>query len=344
IHLNPARRAAAPGQDVIKIQLEPGDNPLVLKVANAGGRWGAMAAITGPKPNLVGVETSSKPPAKLRLAPLQDPRQQKIAAALPGAAPAKPKKARRLLVFTLTRGFRHASIPTGVEALRQLGKQTGAYEVVHSEDIAIFEKKSLEKFDGICFLSTTGELFRHPRLDALQGDERKRALARQERLQQNLIDFVNSGKGFCGIHAATDTLYKFEEYGKMIGGYFDGHPWHEKVGVKVEEPEHRLVSFFGEEFTVTDEIYQIKAPYSRFQQRVLLSLDTMRTNMKKNGIRRKDDDFPISWVKPYGEGRVFYCSLGHRDEIFWNPKVLEHYLAGIQYVLGDLKVPDEPRK
>jgi type 1 glutamine amidotransferase len=125
-----------------------------------------------------------------------------------------------------------------------------------------------------------------------------------------------------------------------MGGLFAGHPWHEKVGIKIDDPDHPLVSVFAKRgFYVTDEIYQFRDPYSREDLRVLLSLDMSKTSAKGG---RKDGDYAVSWIHSVGEGRVFYCSLGHRDEIFWNPRILQHYLDGVQYALGDLKADDTP--
>jgi type 1 glutamine amidotransferase/HEAT repeat protein len=149
--------------------------------------------------------------------------------------------------------------------------------------------------------------------------------------------YIKTGKGIAGIHAATDCFYKWEEFGAMMGGYFDGHPWNEQVTLKLDDPEHPVnAAFGGKPFVVADEIYQFKDPYSRDNVRVLLSLDPSGTNMAKNGMKRDDGDYAVSWVREYGRGRLFYCSLGHRHEIFWNTPVLEHYLAGIQWALGDL--------
>ena len=151
------------------------------------------------------------------------------------------------------------------------------------------------------------------------------------------------GKGLIGIHAATDCFYKWSDFGELMGGYFDGHPWNEQVTIKLDDPGHPVnAAFGGQPFQVTDEIYQIRDPYSRERLRVLLSLDTTQTDMNKQGIKRTDGDFAVSWVRRHGRGRVFYCSLGHREEIFWNPQVLRHYLDGIQYACGDLFVHDNP--
>ncbi len=167
--------------------------------------------------------------------------------------------------------------------------------------------------------------------------------AREARAQKRFLDFVRNGKGLVGVHAATDALYQWPEYGELIGGYFSGHPWHEDVRVKLDDPGHPLLAAFsGQDFNVTDEIYQFRAPYSRDKLRVLLNLDVDKINMDKEGIKREDKDFAVAWIRAFGKGRVFYFSLGHRHEIFWNPSILRCCLDGIQYALGDLSADATP--
>jgi type 1 glutamine amidotransferase len=269
--------------------------------------------------------------------------QSRISAAAPKHAPAKPQKTRRLLVFTLCRGFSHASIPTGAAAFKILGEKTGAFTAVESDDIDMFRPEKLAQFDAVCLMSCTGELFLPPNLEQLPPDEQAAAHRRDELLKKSLLDFVSGGKGLIGIHAATDCFYQWPEYGELMGGYFDGHPWNEMVTVRLDEPNHPLnEAFGGKSFEIADEIYQFRAPYSREKLRVLLSLDPGKIDWLKSGIKRTDDDFAVSWIRQYGKGRVFYCSLGHRDEIFWNPQILQHYLAGIQFALGDLAADAAP--
>jgi len=268
-----------------------------------------------------------------------------IAKALPDKAFAKPLKARKVLIFSKTAGFRHASIPTGKLALTELGKKTGAYETVVSDDLANFEPKTIDQFDAIVFLSTTMDPF-SPSADALKGmsdADRKDAEDKVKRLQKSLLDFVKGGKGFVGIHAATDTFYNWSEYGDMVGAYFDGHPWGagQEVSIKVEpgQEKHPLVAMFeGKNVDFKEEIYQFKAPYDSKKYHMLLRLDTEKTNMKLGGIKRTDGDFGVAWAHSFGKGRVFYCSLGHNHEMYWNPTILRHYLAGIQWAIGDYKV------
>ena len=153
---------------------------------------------------------------------------------------------------------------------------------------------------------------------------------------------MKGGGGFVGIHAATDTFQSWPEYGRMIGGYFDGHPWGAgtDVSIKVEpgEEKHPLVAMFeGRNIDFKEEIYQLRDPYDSSKVHMLLRLDTERSNMDVRGIKRSDGDFGVAWARHWGKGRVFYCSLGHNDHIYWNGKVLRHYLAGIQWAMGDLE-------
>ena len=252
---------------------------------------------------------------------------QKIEQAMPAKARVEPAKPRKLLVFNLCKGFAHSSIPYGAKAFEIMGRKTGAFEAVVSEDPAVFAPDSLAQFDAVVFNNSTGELFDDPAL------------------KQGLLDFVKNGKGIVGVHAATDCFYKWADYGEMMGGYFWGHPWGGggTVTVKLDDPAHPLCAAFGGQgFDVNDEIYQIRDPYSREKLRVLLSLDTAKTDMKKGGIKRKDGDFAVSWIRSYGKGRVFYCSLGHNHHIFWTPALLEYYLDGIQFAMGDLEADTTP--
>ena len=258
---------------------------------------------------------------------------EKIAAGVPKSAPAKPSKPRKVLVFSKTAGFRHGSIPTGVEAMKQMGKSTGAFEVTATEDDSFFEPEKLKNFDAVLFLNTTGEVFK------------SKEAGREDRLKKSLVDFVKSGKGLIGTHSATDTYKKWKDFNDMMGGAFAGHPWHTKIRVKNLEPNHTLnAAFAGKDFEIADEIYQFrKDTASADERRMLLSLSGEIVD-KGKGNTGKEGLYPIAWLDKYGDGRIFYCSLGHRDEIYWNPVILKHYLAGIQYALGDLDAKAEPRK
>lgn len=254
---------------------------------------------------------------------------EKIREALPEEPCAQPEKPRKILVFAVTKGFRHASIPTGKLALDLMGEKTGAFEAVVSDDLANFEPGTIDQFDAVVFLNTTQNVF---------ADAPKE---KQEQLKASLMNFVKGGKGFVGIHAATDTFYNWGEYGEMINGYFDGHPWGAgtRVHVSVEpgKEDHLLARMFeGQPLEFEEEIYQLKDPYDSSAVDMLLRLDREKSDEVK-GIKRTDNDFGVAWAREWGEGRVFYCSLGHNHHIYWHPKVLRHYLAGIQWAMGDLE-------
>ena len=253
---------------------------------------------------------------------------QKVEAAMPTKATVTPKQPRKLLVFGLCEGFVHNSIPVGIKTFEIMGRKTGAFETFVSDDMAMFDPNNLNQFDAVLFENTTSLKFKDPR--------RRKAL----------MDFVKGGKGVIGIHAATDSFYNWPEAAEMMGGLFDGHPWNAggTWAVKLDEPSHPLnKAFGGKEFLINDEIYQFKAPYSRDKLRVLLSIEMRNErNLKVTGMHRKDNDYAIAWIRNFGNGRVFYCSLGHNSSIYWNKAVLQHYLAGVQFALGDLLADTTP--
>jgi HEAT repeat protein/type 1 glutamine amidotransferase len=273
--------------------------------------------------------------------PLTDQEKGRIDQALPRQAPRKPAKPRKILLTSLcvrdgkaVRG--HPAIPYGAYAIEQMGKRTGAYEVVASDDVELFRADTLRQFDAICFNNTLGVLFEDPAL------------------RESLLSFVAGGKGLIGFHAAAATFVQHPRYdfwpvfGQMLGGTENGgHPWGPKDNVtfKVDEPNHPLnAAFQGQGFALPEEIYQFQEPDLRGRLRVLLSIDTAKSapTGRVLAVRQADKDFPMTWIKPHGKGRVFYSSFGHNPEIFWHPRLLEHFLAGIQYALGDLPSDDKP--
>jgi type 1 glutamine amidotransferase len=289
---------------------------------------------------------------------------KQIEKALPDSAPAKPARPRKVLVFTLATGYVHSSIPVGAKAFEMLGQKTGAYTAVISSDPAMFEEDNLKQFDAVLLISTTGEGF------GLRGGEFAKLPAEKqayyERLRKNLLEYVGRGKGLMGIHAAGDSAYEWREYGKLMGGYFLSHPYYD-ITVKLDDPTSPInAAFKGTGFKFHDEMYVFREeplsrrykdkeePYSRDRLHILLSIDVPNSKIKpgplsaedkKAGYKeslRKDDDYAISWIQKVGSGRVFYCSLGHFDETYFNPVIMQHYLAGLQFALGDLECDTTP--
>jgi type 1 glutamine amidotransferase len=236
------------------------------------------------------------------------------------------------------RGSSDAILPLANYAFEQLGNKTGAYQAVFSNDVEMFRPEKLRDFDAICFLNTVGVLFEDAELKA------------------SLMKFISSGKGFIGIHDAIATFVQYPRYdqwpafGQMLGGTENGgHPWNgEVMAIKVDDPKSPLTAAFrGKDFEIADQAFQLQEPTLRDHMRVLLSIDVKRTATPPKrvlAVRKDDLDFPVSWVRRHGKGRVFYSSLGHSAPVYSNPSVLQHFLAGIQYALGDLKADDSPAR
>jgi type 1 glutamine amidotransferase len=275
----------------------------------------------------------------------QDKLVDKITQALPDKAPAQPKQPRKLLIFSKTAGFRHASIPVGIKAITMMGDKTGAYTALATEDEAFFEPEKLKAFDAVLMLNTTSDFRKNPP-DPLRpkSGTKEEADRREEMLKKSLVDFVAGGKGLVGIHAACDTYHKWADYNRMMGGAFVAHPWGagSTVSIKNVEPKNPLnAAFDGTGFDIKDEIYVFRADTALpTERKYLLTLDEGKMDLKKGN--RKDGLYPISWVSTFGKGRTFYCSLGHNNEIYMTPAIMKHYLAGIQYAFGDLKADATP--
>ncbi len=263
---------------------------------------------------------------------------KKLEAACPKTAPAKPAKLRKILIYSHCNGFNHgAAIERAKIILLMMGEKTGAFTAVVSDDLSNFEPENLKQFDLVVLNNTTGELF------VTKG--KKVDDPNTVKLRDSFMSRVKNGGAVFGIHSATDCSYSWKEFGEMMGGWFSGHPWNCEVGVRNDDPTSPInAAFDGKGFKIADEIYTVNKGdiYSRERQRVLLSIDPAVTDTKKAG--RKDGDAAISWIKPWGKGRVFYCSLGHRNEIFSTPAVLAHYLAGMQWAMGDLQGVDATPK
>jgi sugar phosphate isomerase/epimerase/type 1 glutamine amidotransferase len=276
--------------------------------------------------------------------PISQDFKTQIENALPQELPANPGKKRKLLVFNLhvTKNRKplagHYSIPYANYAILRMGEKSGAYETHFSNDTLVFTPEILNDYDALCFNNTAGVLFDDPEL------------------RMNLLDFVYGGGGFIGIHAAAATFVQwpvydqFPGFGIMLGGYENGgHPWKENewITIDVEEPGHpvnRASNF--EKFEIADEVFQFSAPYSRDLVRVLMTIDVTKTDTSETRRilpeRRADWDLAMSWIKKYGRGRVYYSSFGDNPQINWDTRILNHYLSGIQYALGDLEAPATP--
>ena len=245
-------------------------------------------------------------------------------ASQPPAPHAKQIHLKHVLVIGQTKGFEHDSVSTAMAAVFNLGKESGLWDTTMRTDTELLTKKDLGRnaknlnyFDLIVFASTTAELD----MDAGQ--------------KADMLSFIKEdGKGFVGIHAALDTNYNWPEYGEMIGGWFDQHPWMTfQAPVVTEDSDFPATRHFPKAFVKFDEIYQPKA-WSRDKVNVLLSLDPSKLDYSNNPrIHRMDHDFPVAWSKMYGKGRVFYSTLGHTEEAWDDPDIRKMYFEAIRWAL-----------
>ncbi len=255
-----------------------------------------------------------------------------ILAGIAGSMLAQQPAKKRLLFVGQSKGWQHESISYAAGTLWRLGHDTGLWETYIRTDSQLVTKKAvppngknLKFFDAVAFY-TTGEL---------DMDDSQKA---------DLMSFIKEdGKGFIGIHSATDTFYKWPEYGDMIGGYFDGHPWMTfDAPLLVEDPSFPGMSALPKALTLKDEIYQVKE-FSRDKVRVLLSLDASKLDFTKRGIHRTDKDFAVIWARQYGNGRVLYNGLGHPEAVWDRPEIQKMWVEQMKWVLGLVPGDATPR-
>jgi hypothetical protein len=241
---------------------------------------------------------------------------------------ARAQTPKKVLVVTVTKGFRHDSIPTAEKVLEMLATKSGAFAVdfVRNDDemAAKMTPAALKKYDGVIFANTTGDL---PLPD-----------------KQAFLDWIKSGKAFIGMHSATDTFRghtPLDPYVEMIGGEFKHHGAQAEVECINQDSRHPANRHLGRTFKLKDEIYLLNG-FERSKVHGLLTLD-------KHPNDKTPGDFPIAWSKEYGKGRVFYTSLGHREDV-WDPETpakikrensteiseayQKHILGGIKWALG----------
>ena len=239
---------------------------------------------------------------------------------------------KRLLLIGEEKGYRHEAVSHALATIERLGRETGLWRTTIRTDSEALTKKKLEynaknlnDFDAVMFY-TGGEL----EMTA----EQKAAL----------LSFVHDdGRGFVGVHSATITFTAWPEYGEMIGGYFDEHPWGTfDAPIVVEDPAFPGMRQWPESFVWKDEIYQLK-DFSRDKVRVLMRLDASKLDLGNPRVHRKDRDFAVTWAKAYGKGRVFYSNLGHIEGNWDDPKMQEMFVEAIKWATGLVEADVTPR-
>ena len=271
----------------------------------------------------------------------------KIAAAAAQAAPAKADTPRKVLIFTEAKKdfdrmksqsgqkpVPHASSPCAAKAVALLGAKTGAFEARIEADPKVFGE-DLSQFDAIVLANVFLEekLFKVSR-DLTQTEDNR--FAQQ---QKALLDYVKGGGGLVGIHLAAAEAHGWAEFNEMLGGTYAGQAWQafHKTPVKIDDAGSAVSAVFGGKgFTVEDDIYMFREPSLRGQVHVLLSVDTDKAP-ESMWADRPDADYPLSWIKKHGDGRVFFTALGHEPAMYLNKPFLAHLLAGVQFAAGDLE-------
>ena len=255
--------------------------------------------------------------------------QEKIKKALPKDF-IKPAKARKVVVYSKSSGFVHNSTSVGIEMLKQISAATGAFEVVFNDDASTYTAEYLNQFDAIIVNNATQIQ------KAFKGTNR-----------EAFMNFIKEGKSFIGIHSASDGGYKdWSEYSEMIGGFFQGHPWNAggKWAMEVNDPSHPINKPFKDKlFIFKDEIYRQSGPYKKEKMHTLIKIDPKNDPLRvKDGEKPSkkkvahDREYPISWIKTHGKGKVFYTCFGHNAQTYYDPIILDHMLKGFQFALGDL--------
>lgn len=297
--------------------------------------------------SLSSAETWEERAAKRFKKPITPEQKDLIIKALPDKPTVKPKSARRILCISRCEGYIHTSIPYGKFMLEQMAKKTGAFKIDFNDNYDAFTADNLKKYDAILLNNTTHLKFSDDQCTAI-------------------LDFIKSGKGIIGIHAATDNFQNWHEGVCMMGGCFNGHPWGAggKWAFKLNDANHPINQAFGKKgFWHTDEIYQYKPDsyQGEGKLRILVSLDMSKEVNQQALLKRKkgqpplsDEEkakaveeaklckAPVSWIRTFEKGRLFYTNFGHREDTNWNSKINQHLLDGIQFALGDLEADATP--
>jgi type 1 glutamine amidotransferase len=216
----------------------------------------------------------------------------------------------RVLMLTATAGFRHDSIPTARQVMAALASRSGAFTVAATEELGDISAARLAATDVLMFALTSGEL-------AL--DQNQKAA---------IVAWINNGGGFVGVHSATDTLYDWPDYGRIVGAYFKEHPWTEPATVMVEDRSHPTTSSLGANLRLLEEFYTFREN-PRLSVHVLLSLDAASVGAR--------GDFPLAWWQTIGRGRSYYNALGHFSETWNDPTFQTQMSAAVQWAGGRLQ-------
>lgn len=238
--------------------------------------------------------------------------------ALAGWQPRNARESPRLLVFTKTAGFRHESIPAGIDAVRKIARESG-FEPNFTEEASAFEASALQRYRAVMFLNTSGDV-----LNANQ--------------QAAFEEYIKQGGGFVGVHAAADTEHDWEWYGQLIGAQFKSHPPVQPAVVNAINRSHPSTRHLPERWQRTDEWYNFdRHPRTRIGDRIVL-LATLDETSYSGGEMK--GDHPFAWCHQIDQIRVWYTAGGHTTESYSEPDFVAHLRGGIEWVM---KLPQGER-
>jgi type 1 glutamine amidotransferase len=259
--------------------------------------------------------------------------RQKIEAAIPTQAYAKPKKPRKLLVIESLQGMSHNTIPHTNVMLERMGKITGAWDTEFNNDLNNLKYPKIKDYDAVFLNSIVGEFAADPAV------------------RDGLARFVKEGGGLGGIHGTPWASRNWDEFAEMIGAQSAPHRIEQGVMKVYDATSPLMKPFDGKDLNFREEYYRFEHEGQgrlRWDKvRVLLTVDLdekvePRVDKPWTGYKRPDTMYPVTWIRSYGKGRVFYCSLGHMPDTFMTPPIVGHFLAGVQFMLGDLEADTTP--
>lgn len=254
-------------------------------------------------------------------------------------------KTHKVLVFSLFTGFDHWVIPHTEAMLKTITEKAGGFDMTYTREVKYFDRKWLQQFDAIilnnnCSIGDKRNLFwdvfkNDPTMDSIQ------AMKKAAKFEKYLLQFVKRGGGIMSLHGAVTMQNKSKAFSDMLGGSFDFHPKQQNIDVKLVDPNHPLVQGFGGKgFSHIDEPYFFNNAYMSKNFRPLLYMESAK--IEGNKYPDGDEKRYIAWIKKYGKGNILYSSPSHNAQSFSNPQLLQFYLDGLQFVVGDVICDTRP--
>ena len=285
----------------------------------------------------------------LAVIPLNEAWKERIEELAPSKTRFPSTSPKKILLFSLHTGFEHWVIPHTEEVFKILGSKSKQFEVTASKDIHQFEKESLTKYDAVVLNNTCSKPdHRHLFWDQLRAEstgDSAVVMAKAQELETNVIEFVKKGGGLLLLHGGITTLNNSQKFSELVGASFDYHPPQQRVQVKLENTSHPLVAAFPKEgFSHVDEPYFYKNAYANLNFTPLLYFDNAQINSQRANQELKSGKTYVAWIRPDGKGKVMYIAPSHNAQSFENPALLQFFLDGLQYVVGDVSCDETPIK